>query len=123
MTTQGATGSSSKRALMTEAASARAVWSCKERTPRSTVDRMRKPETRRHPSGDADRPVGSRRDDPVDALGAGEAVDRRLVLGGDERALVRERESGRRRIAIDSDHEELALAGGAQKADLRRPRP
>ena len=57
------------------------------------VDRVRKPETRRHPGGDADRPVGSRRDDPVDALGAGEAVDRRLVLGRDERPLVRVREA------------------------------
>ena len=87
------------------------------------VDRVRKPETRRDPGGDADRPVGSRRDDPVDALGTGKAVDSRLVLGGDERPLVRVREAGCRRIAIDGDHEEVALAGGAQKADLRGPRP
>ena len=87
------------------------------------VDRMRKPETRRHPRGDAHRPVRPGRDDPVDRLRTRKAVDGRLVLGGDERTLVRIREARRRGIAIDRDHEELSLARRAQEADLGRPRP
>ena len=86
------------------------------------VDRMRKPEPRCHPGGDADRPVGARRDDPVDALGAGQAVDARLVLRRDERPLVRVGEAGRRRIAIDRDHEQITLSRCAQEPDLRGPR-
>ena len=58
---------------------------------------------------------------PSTLLGAGEPVDARLVLRRDERALVRVGEAGRGRIAIDGDHEEVALARRAQEPDLRGP--
>ena len=86
------------------------------------VDRMRQAEPLGDARRDADRPVGAGRDDPVDVLGAGEPVDARLVLGRDERALVRVGEAGRRRVAVDRDHEEAALARRAQEPDLRGPR-
>ena len=82
---------------------------------------MREPEPLGDPGGDSDGPVGSGRDDPVDVLGPGEAVDARLVLGRDERALVRVGEAGRRGVAVDRDHEEVAFACRAQEPDLRGP--
>ena len=45
----------------------------------------------------------------------------RLVLRGDERPLVRVCEAGRGGIAIDRDHEQVALARRAQEPDLRGP--
>ena len=124
MTTQGAVGSSSSRGCGTPAAAKRSR--CRDfvvaRTAVGAVDRMRQAEPLCDARGDPDRPVGSGRDDPVDVLGAGEAVDARLVLGRDERPLVRVGEAGRRGIAVDRDHEEVALACRAQEPDLRGPR-
>ena len=82
---------------------------------------MRQAEPLGDARGDPDGPVGAGRDDPVDVLGAREPVDAGLVLGRDERALVRVGEAGRRRVAVDGDHEEAALARRAQEPDLRGP--
>ena len=86
------------------------------------VDRVRQRQPLGDARRDADRPVGARRDDPVDVLRPCEPVDAGLVLGRDDRALVRVREAGRRGVAVDGDHEEVALACGAQQPDLRGPR-
>ena len=61
---------------------------------------------------DADRPVGARRDDPVDVAGPGQPVDRLLVLRRDDRALVREGEAGRLRVAVDRNHLDVRPAAG-----------
>ena len=83
---------------------------------------MRQPQSLGDPRGDAHGPVRTGRDDPVHVLGASEPVDPRLVLGRDERPLVRVLEARRGRIAVDGDHEEPAPPRGAQEPDLRRPR-
>ena len=69
--------------------------------------------------GDGDRPVDPRRDDPVDALRLGEPRDVLLVLGGDDRATVREREADGGGVAVGRDDEEPAVARTAQQPDLR----
>ena len=58
------------------------------------VERVRQAEPLGDPRRDPDRPVDPRRDDPVDALGFGQPVDPRLVLGRDDRAPVGEAEPG-----------------------------
>ena len=73
----------------------------------------------------ADRPVDPRRDHAVDALGLGEPLDPRLVLGRDDRAAVREREAGRAGIAVDRDHEQVrarARLRAARAAPAPAPR-
>ena len=86
-------------------------------------ERVRKAEARRHARGDGDGPVDSRRDDAVDAFRLGELPDRRLVLGGDDRALVRVLEAGRLRVAVAGHDEEPALARRAKKPELCRAGP
>jgi hypothetical protein len=86
------------------------------------VDRVRQRQPLGDACGDADGPVRARRDDPVHVLGPREPVDAGLVLGRDDRALVRIREPGCRRVAVDGDHEEIALARRAEQPDLRGPR-
>ncbi len=49
-----------------------------------------------------------------------EPLDPRLVLGRDHRALVREGEPGRERVAVDRDHREVAGRRGLEQAELRR---
>ena len=56
--------------------------------------------------------------DAVDALGGREPVDLGLVLDRDDRAPVGEAEAGRGRIAVDGDHEEAAVAGRLEEAEL-----
>ena len=67
------------------------------------VDRVRQRQPLGDARGDADRPVRARRDDPVDVLGPCEPVDAGLVLGRNDRPLVRVREAGRRGVAVDGD--------------------
>ena len=59
----------------------------------------------------------------VDVLRDREAVDLRLVLDGDDRPPVGVAEPGRRRVAVDRDHEEAATAGRFEEAELPRPCP
>ena len=73
--------------------------------------------------GDPDRPVDPGRDHALDALGVGEALDALLVLGRDDRPPVRVLEPGRRRVAVERDHEEPPLAGCREQAELRGPGP
>ena len=81
---------------------------------------MRQAEALGDPRRDPDRPVGSRRDDPVDLARPGEPLDPRLVLGRDHRALVGEGEPGGERVAVDGDHREVAGRRGLEQAELRR---
>ena len=69
---------------------------------------------------DADRPVGARRDDPVDLARPREPLDPRLVLGRDERPVVGEREAGRRGVAVGGDDVEAARPRRLEQAELRR---
>ena len=82
------------------------------------VDRMRQHLPLGDPRGDRDRPVDARRDDPVDALGGGEAVDLRLVLDRDDRAAVGEAETRSGGIAVERKDEEAAVAGGLEESEL-----
>ena len=84
------------------------------------LDRMRQPEPLGDAGGDPDRPVGAGRDDPVDRSGPREPLDPRLVLGRDHRALVREREPGRERVAVDGDHRQVTGRSRLEQAELRR---
>jgi hypothetical protein len=77
----------------------------------------------RDPRGDGHGPVDSRRDHAVDPLGAGEALDPALVLGGDDCPAVGEGEPGRRGVAIDRDREEPPPLGRLQQPELRGTRP
>ena len=88
--------------------------------PVARVDRMRQAEPLRDAGRDADRPVGARRDDPVDRRGPREPLDPRLVLGGDDRPLVGQREAGRGRVAVGGDHVEAPGARRLEQAELRR---
>ena len=81
---------------------------------------MRQPEAAGDSSCNRDRPVDPGRDQPVDALGAGEALDAGLVLGGDDGAPVGVAEARRGGVAVDGDHVQLARACGGQQAKLRR---
>ena len=83
-------------------------------------NRMREAEPLRDTSADRDRPVDPGRDQPVDAFGRSEPLDRRLVLGGDDRAAVGVAETGRGGIAVDSDHVQLARPRGREQSQLRR---
>ena len=84
-------------------------------TSRSTAvrrgDRMRQADPLGDPRGDPDRPVGARRDDAVDLARPREPVDRLLVLGRDDRALVGEREARR------------PAGRGRPRSRARRPSP
>ena len=71
-------------------------------------DRMPQSQALGHPSSDRHGPVDPGRDQPVNVLGAREPLDSGLVLGRDDRAAVGVPESGRRRVAIDRDHVQLA---------------
>ena len=78
-------------------------------------------------SGDAgrdpDRPVGTGRHEPVHAERARQPVDRLLVLGGEDRPLVREHQADRVRVAVDGDHVHVVAAMRRfEEAELRRPR-
>jgi len=70
----------------------------------------------------AHRPVGARRDDPVDLERADEPLDRGLVLGREDAASVGEPEAGRARIAVDDGDPDPARAGRLEQAELSRPR-
>jgi len=88
---------------------------------RCRVDGMREPESLGDPGCDPDRPVGTGRGETGDLSRAGESLDRDLVLGGDDRALVGEREAGRARITVDRDHVQVtARACGLEQPELRR---
>ena len=70
----------------------------------------------------ADGQFAPRGDHSVDALGIGEALQRGLVVERDDRSPIGEAKAGRRGVAVDGDHEEVALARRAQEPDLRGPR-
>ena len=82
------------------------------------IDGMRQRQPLGDAGGDRHRPVDSRSEQAVDALGRGEAVELRLVLDGDDRAAVGETESGRGRIAVGGDHVEVAGARGLEQTEL-----
>ena len=84
---------------------------------------MREPLPLGNPRGDRHRPVDPRRDHAVDPLGLGEARDPRLVLRRDDRPTVRVAKSRRRRIAIECDHEQVALSGRASRPSCAGPAP
>jgi hypothetical protein len=87
------------------------------------IDRMRERQPLGDPGGDRYRPVDPGRDDPVDALGCGQPVDLGLVLDRDDRPAIGEAESGRGRVTVDGDDEEVSLAGRLEQAELAGPRP
>ena len=123
LTTQGGTGSSSSRGCGTPAAAKRSRWrdfvvASAAVAPSIGCGRPSRSATR------AATPTGQSAPGetiPSTFSRPGEAVDARLVLGRDERALVRVGEAGRRGVAVDGDHEEVALACRAQEPDLRGP--
>ena len=94
----------------------------RRQTGHDAGNRMREPLPLGNPRGDRHRPVDPRRDHAVDPLGLGEARDPRLVLRRDDRATVRVAKPGRRRIAIECDHEQVALSGRREQAELRGAR-
>ena len=77
-----------------------------------------------HTGCDPDGPVRPGRDDPVDVPRAREPVDRVLVLGRQDRPLVREGEPDRLGVAVDRDHEDV-LSGPRrlQQPELRGAGP
>ncbi len=81
---------------------------------------MRQAQALGDPCRDRDRPVDSRGDQPVDALGAREALDAGLVLRGDDRAAVGVAESRRRRVAVDGDDVQVTRARSGQQTQLGR---
>ena len=87
------------------------------------VDRVRQGEPLGDPRGDRNRPVDAGRDDPVDALRRGEAVDLRLVLDGDDRPPVGEAKPRCGRIAVDGDDEVVPPSRGLEQAELAGPGP
>ncbi len=93
------------------------------RLRRRRVERMRDTEPGGDAGGDGDGEVDPRRDDAVDALRTGEAVDRRLVLDGHDRPPVGEAKAGRTRIAIDGDHVQAEVVRRLEQPELRGPRP
>jgi hypothetical protein len=82
---------------------------------------MWKPQAVGDSCGDVDRPVGSGSHNPGNPSRARQPFDRRLVLRGKDRAPVRMPETGSLGIAVDGDHVQGALAGGAEQAELCRP--
>ncbi len=84
---------------------------------------MGKRELGRDSRRDRDRPIDSGRDDPVHLLGFRQPIERRLILSGDERPSIGEREPDRTGIAIRGDNEQPALARGLEQTKLRRPSP
>ena len=68
---------------------------------------MRQADPARDPGRDPDGPVRPGRDDPVDVPRTREPVDRVLVLGREDRPLVREGEPDRLGVAVDRDHEDV----------------
>ena len=70
--------------------------------------------------GDTDRPVGARRDDPVDPERAHQPFDRRLVLGREDAAPVGKRESGRPRVAIGHRHPQTTRTRSLEQTELSR---
>jgi hypothetical protein len=81
---------------------------------------VREREALRDARRDRDGPVDSGRDDPVDPFRAREPLDPGLVLGGHDRPPVRVPEPRRRRVAVDRDHEQVALPRGREQPELRR---
>ena len=95
----------------------------RSRAPRRRDERVRQPEALRDPRGHRHGPVDPGGDDPVDALGAGEPVDRFLVLGRDDRAPVGDTKPDARRVPVGGDDEEPALAGRASSPSCAGPAP
>ena len=81
-------------------------------------DRVREAEALGDPRADADRPVGARRDDPVDVERVGEPLDRRLVLRREDAAAVGEPEAGRCRVAVDDGEPEPAPTRRFEQPEL-----
>jgi hypothetical protein len=71
---------------------------------------------------DSDRPVDSRCDQTVDALGLRETLDPELVLRRDDRAPVGEPEARRPGIPVSGDDEETLVASRGDETELRGTR-
>ena len=84
------------------------------------ADRVRDHLALGDPRRDRDRPVDARRDQAVDPLRGGEAVDLGLVLDRDDRAAVGESEARRGRVAVDGNDEQAAVTGGLEETELTR---
>ena len=80
------------------------------------------PELRRDPGRDPDRPVDPRCDHAVDPLRTGQSLDPALVLRGDDRPAVGEREAGRGRVAVDGDRKEPPGPRSLEQPELRGSR-
>jgi hypothetical protein len=83
---------------------------------------MRDAQAPGHAGGHGGGSVGGRPNDRVDALGAGQTLDGRLVVGGDERPPVGVAEAGRSGIPIRCDDGQPLAPGRREEAELRRPR-
>jgi hypothetical protein len=68
---------------------------------------------------DRDRPVGARRDEPVDVECGDEPLDRRLVLRREDAAAVGVPEPGRRGIAVDDGDPQVEAVRRLEEAELR----
>jgi hypothetical protein len=86
-------------------------------------DRVREAVARCDARSGTDGQFAPRGDHSVDALGLGEALQRGLVVERDDGSPIGEAEAGRRGIAVDGDHEQIARAGRSQQAELPRARP
>jgi hypothetical protein len=83
---------------------------------------MRDAEPRGDARGDADGGVEPGPDHPVDRLRLGESMDRRLVVGSDERPPFDELETGGARVAVDCDHADAVQARRLEQTELRAAR-
>ena len=83
---------------------------------------MRERETLADTSGDRHRPVDSRRDQPIDTLGACEPFDSGLILCRDDRPAVGIAKSRRGGVAVDCHHVQVARTRGREQPKLGRPR-
>ena len=82
---------------------------------------MRQAHPLRDAGCDPDRPIGSRRDDPVDLPRPRKPVDALLVLRGEDGALIGERQTDREWIPIDRDDVQVGpRPRGFEQAELGR---
>ena len=78
---------------------------------------------RDHARGDLRGTPAAGRNDPIDALGAREPLDRLLVLDRDDRAAVGVAEPGGRRVAVGDDKGQAPAPGIREDAQLSGARP
>ena len=83
--------------------------------------RMRQSGALGDPRRQSDRPVGSRRDQPLDAEGSDEPVDRSLILRRQDAAPIGETEAGRGGVPVDDGEPDPASASRLEQPELCRP--